>query len=272
MKIGCFVTLTDPERRGDLYSEILSCYTDLFDELVIIDGSSKEKVSDDSRFESVCQNYVWPQEFSWEFIGQQFQRGYELSTADWVFHCDADFIFHENDFKSIRAACERHNDAPALSFWKYQFILPDRYNLKSRLVIAVNKRKYGSRIRFDSGGDLCQPSLDGLELKPGSVPEAQVAFYNYEKILKTKEQITNDVGRMARAWQRYFGQYKLGGPEDSDAFNEWLRMAKGRFSKPQQHVSIDTHPKYMKHTISNLQEENFGHSGFGYLEENKYIK
>ena len=139
---------------------------------------------------------TWPREFSWELIGQHFQRGYEMVEADWVFHLDTDFIFHENDYGAIKRACADNGEAVALSFWKYQLILPDRYNLKSRLVVAVNKAKYGSRIRFGGGGDLCQPTLDGVYIEPSTVPEARLAFYNYEKMIKTEAQIKDDVGRI----------------------------------------------------------------------------
>jgi hypothetical protein len=143
--------------------------------------------------------------------------------------------------------------------------------LKSRLVIAVNKAKYGDRISFDSGGDLCQPSLDGQELKPDDVPEARVPFYNYEKMIKNKEQITNDVGRMARAWDRHFKDKRLG-YEDADAFREWFQMVYGRFQKPNQQIKLEDHPKFIQKTIYNLKPEQWGHSGFGVLGENNYVK
>lgn len=248
MRLSVFTTITRPEHRGDNYDDAGRCYDDLADELIIIDGHG-----------------TWPREFSWPLIGEHFQRGYEACTGDWVIHADLDFIFHEKDFEAIRRACEDNADAPALSFWKYQFILPDRYNLKSRLVLAVNKGVYGDRIRFDSGGDLCQPSLDGKYIRPDDVPEAKVPFYNYEKLLKTKEQITDDVGRMARAWQHHFGEWKLGGPDDQSAYDIWLEMTKGRFSKPQAFVPLENHPKYVQETIKNLEPKNFGYNGFGEL-------
>lgn len=255
MKLGIFTTTTRPEERGDNYKDALECYEELADELTVINGDK-----------------TWPQEFRWDLIGQHFQKGYEQTNADWVIHADLDFIFHQRDFLAIRQAFKNHNDAPALSFWKHQFILPDRYNLKSRLVIAVNKGKYGDRIRFDSGGDLCQPSLDGQELKPSDVPEAKIPFYNYEKITKTDVQIQDDVGRMARAWQRYHGEYKLGGPDDNTAFIEWTKMIMGRFNKPHQHIKLADHPKYVQETINNLRPDQWGYDGFGLLEKNDYVK
>jgi len=246
MKLSIFTTSTNPIARGDLFNQSLQCYSELADEVHNIDGVD-----------------TWPHEFDWSLIGEHFQTGYETCTGDWVIHADLDFIFHENDYEAIRMACEQ-TDAPALSFWKYAFISPNQYNLKSRLVLAVNKAKYGDRIRFDSGGDLCQPSLDGNEIKPDDVPEARIPFYCYEKILKTRGQVEDDVGRMARAWQRHFGEYKLGGPDDESAYQEWYRMVVGRFNKPQENIPLTSHPKVMQETIKNLKPDQFGHSMFGY--------
>lgn len=275
MKLSIFTTITTPKKRGDNWKDSLQDYYDLADELVVIDGSATKPQRNDVMFTNTKTKHIyneWPKEFSWEFIGEQFQRGYEACTGDWVIHADLDFIFHEKDFEAIRKACERNKESAALSFYKWQFLLPDRYNLKSRLVIAVNKGKYGDRIKFDSGGDLCQPSLDGIELKPGEVPEAGIEFYNYEKILKTKEQIKDDAGRMARAWESYFGEYKLGGPDEESAYREWLVMMAGRFEKPQRIIPLSAHPKYMQETIKNLKAENLGYNGHGNLRENTYVQ
>lgn len=253
MKLGAFLTITDPARRGDPFLRCQEMAYSIFDEVTIIDGKQ-----------------TWPREFSWELIGQHFQKGYEQTEADWVFHLDCDFFFHERDYWDIRKACERENESPALSFYKRQFISPDRFNLKSRLVLAVNKAKYRDRIRFDSGGDLCQPSLDGIELSSEIVPEARIPFYNYEKILKTKAQITDDVGRMARAWQRHFGVYKLGGPDDQSAYDEWYKMTAGRFAKEQEHIPLQEHPRWARDMISDLQPSQWGYDGFG-LFKSDYI-
>lgn len=251
MKLSVFTTVTRPEDRGDNVADALRCYNELADEVVVIDGKD-----------------TWPQTFSWNLIGKHFQKGYEQATGDWVIHADLDFVFHERDFDAIRKACELAGTEPALSFWKYQFILPDRYNLKSRLVLAVNKRVYGDRIRFDSGGDLCQPSLDGFYINPSQVSEARIPFYCYEKMTKTEDQIKDDVIRMADAWYRYFMHYKLG--TDRTAYKEWLKMVIGRFRKPQQRILLSEHPKYCQDTIKGLQPSQWGYSGFDKLEINDY--
>ncbi len=250
MKLSIFTTITRPDVRGDNWGDAEACYDELADELIVIDGHG-----------------TWPQEFSWPLIGEHFQRGYEACTGDWVIHADLDFIFHEKDFDDIRKVLEQHNDLPALSFYKYQFVLPDRYNLKSRLVVAVNKGKYGDRIRFDSGGDLAQPSLDGRYINPDQVPEAKVGFYNFEKLIKNKDQIKDDCGRMERAYFRHFGKYQFKESDGTDekAYQGWLTMVTGRFRKPQQKVNIDDLPKFVRETVENLEPNQWGYNGFGHL-------
>lgn len=272
IKLSIFTTTTNPIARGDNYEDAFRCYGELADEVVIVDGSNTNKSEDwltEGHFK--YGYYKWPKEFDWRFIGQQFQRGYEACTGDWVIHADLDFIFHEKDFADIRKVLEQYNDLPALSFYKYQFILPDRYNLKSRLVIAVNKGRYGDKIRFDSGGDFAQPSLEGRYISPDSVPESKIGFYNYEKLLKTKEQIAEDQGRMERAWYKSFGYYQMKSDgTNNGAYQKWYEAQKGKFNKPQQTVALKEHPKYIIETISNLKPENFGYNGFGLIDRRVY--
>ena len=261
--ISIFTTVS--HNRGDTFSESMKCYYELADEVIVVDGGGSiyKKVDEEYRF--YVSSPEWHQEFSWEFIGQQMQRGYEACTGDWVIKCDLDYIFHERDFGKIRQALKDYPDAPGVSFYKWQFIQPDRYNLKSRLVIAVNKKKYGDRIKFNGGGDLCNVTLDDRLLDLNEMPQAGVPFYNFEKLCKTEAQIKDDVGRMARAWQKHFGEYKLGGPDDESAYAEWWKMTEGRFRKPQEHVSIAKLPKYVQETVKNLTPEQFGYNGFGRL-------
>lgn len=274
MAISIFTTMYYPNERGDNWQNAIDCYKELADQVVVIHGDKLVDMQFRHFFMGVdFMFHEWPKEFSWPFFGEQFQRGYDSCDGDWVIKADLDYIFHENDFENIRKALKRHSDAPALSFWKYQFILPDRYNIKSRLAIAVNKAKFGDRIRFDSGGDLCQVSLHGEYLSPDKIPEAKIPFYNYEKLLKTKEQIAADQGRMERAWHRHFGYYQMGSDgTDESAYQKWLEAQIGKFNKPQEHISLESHPKYVQETIRNLTPEQWGYDGFGHLERNDYVK
>ena len=272
MKISTFTTVTNPQQRGDNWEDAYRCYEALSDEVVVVDGSYKEvnKYYEIQRFMMVT--YFWPIEFKWDFIGQQFQRGYEAATGDWVIHADLDFIFHEEDIDRIRSVLYDFPGAPAVSFYKHQFIQPDRYNLKSRLVLAVNKREYGNRIKFNGGGDLCQPTLDGLDIDIDSIPASGIPFYNYEKPTKTEAQIKDDVGRMDRAYERFFGRYLYGKGTDESAYEGWLKMVLGRYNKPQKEVSLESHPLFVQKTLKNLRPDQFGYNAFGRLKENNYVE
>lgn len=264
MALSIFTTITNPSRRGDHSTESIACYKELADEVVIVDGSVSRKIIG---YENVKFKYKeWPQEFDWPFIGQQFQRGYEASTGDWVLHMDLDFLFHQKDFGRIRQALKDYPTAPAVSFYKHQLIQPHKFNLKSRLVLAVNKKQFGDRITFSGGGDLCQPQLDGKDLNLNEMPQAGVAFWNYEKLTKTEAQIKDDVGRMDRAYQRHFGEWLYGEDgTDESAYAGWWRMIEGRYNKPQQKVRLEEHPRYIIDTIRNLTPDQFGYNGFGKL-------
>lgn len=269
MKLSIFTSTTYPVRRGDNYRDALKCYSDLADEVVIVDGGTELRPL--SHHNEKVTKRRWQQEFSWEFIGKQFNHGYKKATGDWVIHCDIDMIFHQKDFAKIRQALKDYPSSPAVSFYKWQFIQPDRYNLKSRLLLAVNKKSFGDRITFSGGGDLCQPQLDGKDLDLNEVPQSGVAFYNYEHMLKTKGQVMDDVGRMDRAYFRKFGTYLYGDGTDKEAFNGWMRMVVGRYDKPQRQISLGEHPKYVQDTISNLSPDQFGYGAFGKLRGNNYV-
>lgn len=259
MKISIFVAITDPIKRQDPFMEAMESYLDLADEVVIVNGGlwSKEfRWPKEGKVKVI--DSIWPEKFTWPFIGQQFQRGYEACTGDWVIHCDSDYIFHENDISKIRQKLEESSEEMALSFWKFQFLLVDRYNLKSRTVIAVNRRLGGSDIRFDSGGDLCQPSYKGQELKSDSVGEAGFPFWNYDFCFKNYHTIAKDWARFRQAWKDHFGN-------DFGAFRD---MMVGRYDgRSWQKVALEDHPKYIQARIKSMSPDLFGYSMFDWIKD-----
>lgn len=269
--ISIFTTYSDPLERGDLASPGTWCFYELADQVVIVDGGERNLHIPHVGVDIKKINYRWPQEFDWPFIGQQMQRGYEACSGDWCIRMDLDMLFHQKDFGKIRQALKDYPNAPAVSFYKHQFVLPDRYNLKSRLILALNKKKFGDRITLSGGGDLCQPQLDGKDLSLDEIPQAGVPIYNYEKLIKTKEQIMDDQGRMERAWKRHFGEYQMSKDgSDLSAYKAWYKMQEGRFNKPSEKIPLSAHPKYIQETIKNLKPEMFGYNGFGLIEGKVY--
>ena len=52
----------------------------------------------------------------------------------------------------------KYNDYPGVVFPQYQFFTPDRFQVKTRLCLALNKKKYPN-IKLNGGGDLCLATL-----------------------------------------------------------------------------------------------------------------
>lgn len=249
--LGVFAATYKARARQEPYVEAIANFNSFADTVVEVDTK-------------------WEQEFKWDFIGQRFQEGYDNTNADWVMRMDLDYFIHEDDFAKLRAALQYYKDYPALSLYKHQFILVDRYNLKSRVVNLLNKKLYGDRIKLDSGGDLCQPSLDGKLLDINDIPEAKIPLWNYDFSFKEKEVVFEDFGRFARAWHRHFGEYKFGGPKNRNAFEHFMKMQLGRVKKPSAPVWLEQHPVAIQEKIRTLKGEQFGYSLWGHVPPAKY--
>jgi len=255
-KLSIATSYTDPEKRMDPWKEALACYGELADEVV----SSGEN---------------WPYEFSWEYIGKVFNESFQKATGDWVIRMDLDYFFHQKDFKKLRDELQNNFDKPAIAFPKNQFFTPERYALKTNIVIAYNK-KFFPEIMLNGGGDLCLPTLNGKEIKPTEVPISKIKLWNYDSMFKTREVIKEDRARFARAWHRYFGDWGKGEGEDSEkAFEAWFEMIRKRYVKHRKTVNLEDHPKFIYNKIKNLTPKQFGYNAFGLQDEffgNSYKK
>ena len=196
MKLTIFTSMTNPEDRMDPYKEALSCYEDFADEVITVGQD-------------------WPEEFSFEYIGTTFQEGFDKSNSDWVIRMDIDNFFHERDILKIRKVLQKHKDKPAIVFPKFQIFTPDRYDIKAKMCIAYNKKQFPN-IKLNGGGDLCQPTLDGQQLLHKDFPTAKIPIYQYDSVFRTKEIISHDRARFARAWHRYFKDWGGRGSDDPE--------------------------------------------------------
>ena len=242
--LSIFTSMTNPDDRNDPWKESLKCYEDLADEVIIVGDK-------------------WPNEFSWEVIGNTFQEGLDKSSSDWVIRMDIDYFFHEKDFRKIRNAIDRFKDYPALAFPQYQFFTPNRYQIKTRLCIAFNKRLY-PEIKLNGGGDLTLATLNNRLINPKLVPNINTPIYQYDSLFRTKKIIAEDRARFARAWNRYFGQYNdRGGPTSEEAYQAWYNMVQDRYPKHTFKIKIEDHPKFIIENLKQLQSDQFGYDLFG---------
>lgn len=244
MKISICTTMTNPEARKDPWKEALECYKDLADE-VIITGED------------------WKYDFSWDDIGKFFQEGFNKASGDWVLRMDLDYFFRKNDFIKIKNFLDTNKNEPAVAFPQYQIFSHDRYQLKTKLCIALNKKNFPN-IKLNGGGDLCQPTLNGKQVKHSSSPVSRVPLFQYDSVFRTKDIIAEDRARFARAWYKYFKNYgDRGGASNEEAFNAWFTMVKQRYNFHIWKLKLTDHPTYIRDRLSDIQPDQFGYDVFG---------
>lgn len=245
--------MTNPEKRNDPWEEALECYNTLADEVIIVGED-------------------WPENFSWDFIGKTFQRGLDQCNSDWAIRMDIDYFFHEKDFFKIRKALDKYNEFPMIAFPQYQFFSYDRYQIKTRIGLAINKKKFPN-ICLNGGGDLTLATLNGKLVKPKTIPNLFVPVYQYESLFRTKEILKHDRFRFAKAWFDYFGEYGGRGGESLDkAYEAWFQMVIERYPKHSFKTTINKHPKFIQDKLASLETDQFGHDMFGLKNTIKFPK
>lgn len=248
--LSIFTTMTNPEERGDPWKEALDCYNSLADEVVVVGEE-------------------WPYEFKFDHIGKTFQEGFNKASGDWVIRMDLDYFFHENDFAKLKQILKKNIDSPSIAFPQYQFFTPDRFQVKTKLCIALNK-KYFPNIKLNGGGDLCMPTINNAQILNTSVPSYNIPVYQYDSMFRTKSTIAEDRARFARAWYSQFKDWgDRGGPSEEEAFEAWFNMIKNRYALHTNKISMRKHPKFICSKLQNLKQEHFGYSAFGLQNKTK---
>lgn len=248
--LSIFTTFTEPELRNDPWREAIECYENFADEIII-------------------QGKDWPNEFEFKYIGEVFQEGFNKSNNDWVMRMDIDYFLHENSKEKIYKSLKKYNDYPAIAMPQYQFFCADRFHLKTRLCLILNKKKFPN-IKLNGGGDKCLASLNNELIDPSKVPNINVPIFQYDSIFRTKKIIAEDRARFARAWFRTFGNYgSRGGPTSELAFDAWFNDISSKFKKHTNKFNVEQHPIYIKNKLKNLKPDQFGYSAFGLNEITK---
>ena len=251
--LSIFTSMTNPEKRNDPWQEALKCYNDLADEVIVVGQD-------------------WPYEFSWDFIGKTFQKGFDKCSSDWVIRMDIDYFIHEKDFLKIRKSLNKYIDYPAIAFPQYQFFSHDRYQIKTRLALAFNKNKFPN-IKLNGGGDLTLATIDGNLINPKMVPNLRVPIYQYDSMFRTEEIIKEDRYRFAKAWHSYFKEFDgRGGESKEEAYKAWFNMVKERYPKHSFKIKLEDHPKYIQKKLGSLTKDQFGYDVFGLKSSTKFPK
>lgn len=246
--LSIFTTYTNPEERMDPWKEAINCYNEFADE-VIITGEN------------------WKYEFQWKEIGNNFQDGFNKASGDWVIRMDIDYFFHENSKKHLLSALSKSSDYPAIAVPQYQFFTAKRFQLKTRLCVILNKKKFPN-IKLNGGGDLCLATLNEKLITPNSVPNYNIPIFQYDSMFRTREVIASDRARFARAWFREFGNFgSRGGSSNEEAYKAWIEEITRKYINHVHKIKFEKHPVFIKDKLKKLDKNQFGYNMFG-LEEN----
>ena len=250
MKVSIFTTYTNPDKRNDPWKEALECYEDFADEIVV-------------------KGQDWPYDFSWDLIGKTFQSGFDEARGDWAIRMDIDYFFHEKHIKTLPKVLRKYDNFPGIVFPQFQFFTPNRFQVKTRLCIALNKKRFPN-IKLNGGGDLCLATLNDELLPINRLPNVNIPIYQYDSMFRTKEIISEDRARFAKAWKNYFNDFGNRGGENPDkAFESWFKDIEIKYKKHTNRLNLEKHPKYIQNKIENLSDNQFGYSAFGLKENTK---
>ncbi len=251
--LSIFTSMTNPESRNDPWEEALECYNYFADEVVIVGKD-------------------WPQEFKWDYIGQVFQNGFDQCSSDWAMRMDIDYFIHEKEKTKLLKLLEKYSDYPAVSFPQYQIFTPHRYQIKTRICLLFNKKKFGN-IKLNGGGDLTLATLNGKLIEPNKVPMINIPIFQYESTFRTKKILLEDRARFSRAWFRQFNTYQSrGGSTEEEAYQAWLNEIIKRYPKHSFKLNLDEHPVFIRNKLSTIEEDQFGFDAFGLLNRTKFQK
>ena len=104
-EISAFVNITNPETGGYPYLESIKSYSELADEIVVVDGGttdgSLEKIRKIPKVK-VIEGETWDRDFDWNIIGRNQQIGYENCQYNWRMLFAVDFILHEKYINKIK--------------------------------------------------------------------------------------------------------------------------------------------------------------------------
>jgi len=278
MKLSVLTTISNPDERQDKWQEALSCYCDLADEVVVVNGG-EYLFGLNERIKQIP--FPWPYEWSWIELPKHLNAGREKCTGDWILKMDIDQFIHEKDFKEVRKRLsECPKKAEAMTFQKMSMTYGGKYYEKGGQPIAFrNLPGIAIGKALDKETDLCfairQTGIEEVwdwegKIQYYSLPVGKslkeertgVNYWNYDYFFKTKEFTKNEFWRFSRAYYRYFQSWNFGSSIEA-SFRHFLDMQKGRHDKALYTYKLEDHPKYIREAVKNLSEEQFGSNGFG---------
>ena len=288
MKLSAHVNVTNPESMGFPYLESIKSFANLCEEVIVVDGgttdNSLEKIKEIPNVKVIIGE-KWERDFDWLVMAKNLNIGFRACKNQWVFHFDADYIFHEDDVDRIKEDLVKTH-LPAIEIPKRNFVLVNEYFGKDNYPLIVNKGEfpavcYGIGRTKDSRKDslsFLRPIArnytdkngieigDPIKMATCRVFRSMVPVYTYDFTFMTEEQVAENRNRFDNALRRELGKGNASVEESMRGF--WGMMKeRHRLCQAEGHknMKLEEHSKFIREKVANIKSEMFGHSGFGEL-------
>lgn len=289
VKISAHCNITNPESQGYPYLESIRSFANLCDEVVIVDGGTKDESLykiDKLKKEVNCKIKVikgekWPRNFEWTVMAKNLQLGYENCQYDWAFHFDVDYIFHEDNTGKLKEEIAKAH-LPAIELEKVNFVMVYENYIKGHFPLLLNKKNYpalcyglGSDKKDATSATFLRPiskhgpkGKNGLyrgeivEMALARLHRVNIPVYTYDFTFMTKEQITEQRHRFENSLRKF---RKLPSLSKETAFRLFVKMMRERHEVCRGHraIKLEGHSKFIRDKVQNITLEQFGHSMFG---------
>ena len=300
MKVSAFVLTTNSIENQFPFIESIKSFLPIVDELIVVDGGSTDSTIEainnigDNKIRIISdENTKWEKEWFYSRMGKNFDRGLQECTGDWVIKFDADYILHENCYDKIRDELEKaiKNTRLSIAFTRLNFILSDRYYIKSKKTLAINKTlALDTKINLHYGFDLDNWGF-GFEFINSKYVENNIHIgkllrdrnnsvvtsalvYNYDFCFSDLDNIKNSRYRhhLAEEKQRHlkYEGYEIqkyhNKIEDVNIENVWDEYRErniGFLNNTNYGIELEEHPLIIQNKIKKLTSDKQGYNFFG---------
>jgi glycosyltransferase involved in cell wall biosynthesis len=253
--ISAHCNITNPETAGYPYLESIKSYSELADEVIVVDGGttdgSLEKIKKIPKVK-IVKGEKWPREFDWRIIGRQKQRGLESCKYKWRMAFDVDYIFHEDGIDILREETEKaKTSVPAMWIRKWNVITKETIRDRGYIPYMINSEdhqaiSYGeAKGKYYNQGTFLFPVVDGIPINRGlaSVYTSKTNIYCYDLFFMTREQKMEQRFRFCNSYMRYLGRPEISAEESLERFMEQQENRKKHL------ISIVEHSKHIKEKL-----------------------
>ena len=299
MRLSAFVLTTNSIKNQFPFIESIRSWLTILDELIVVDGGSTDGTIEaieairDNRIKIINNEKTkWPEDWDYSKMGENFNIGLENCTGDVVLKFDADYVLHEDG--KMREAIQQGFDQEKMtfSFVRRNFILSDRFFVKSKKTLGINMTKvkeitkdlkYGFDLKkWGWGYEFIIPKKKEHGIWFGDMIRAKQidwlcpsAVFNYDYMFADKETTKKARFRHYRAHYRQQSYMFDVGDNYNDPKTSW-EAYKGQLGKNmkllQEQLDITDHPVLVQKKIKKMTEDNQGHNCWGWYDTSRYFQ